>query len=162
MNMMASPITISSSTTKVLLIHVGKKVPLCSIGVGYIMLRSLLRPVLSTTTTTTTPPHRVFPRTMSVLAPASKFKLALIQLLGSPDKTANLAKARDKVLEAAKNGANVVVLPVCTLSRCSFLSFVVANTTLYRNASTLPMAPTTFLNMQSPCHPALQLICSQV
>ncbi|CDS05247.1 hypothetical protein LRAMOSA07776 [Lichtheimia ramosa] len=50
---------------------------------------------------------------MSVLAPASKFKLALIQLLGSPDKSANLARARDKVLEAAKNGANVVVLPEC-------------------------------------------------
>lgn len=84
-----------------------KKVPLCSIVMGYIMLGSLLRPVLSTTTT-----HRLFPRSMSVLAPASKFKLALIQLLGSPDKSANLARARDKVLEAAKNGANVVVLPV--------------------------------------------------
>lgn len=149
----------TNSAAIVLLIQVGKKVPPCSIVVGYIMLRSLLRPVLSTTPTT---PHRLFPRTMSVLAPASKFKLALIQLLGSPDKAANLAKARDKVLEAAKNGANVVVLPVCKLSRCSFLPFVVANTTLCRNASTLPMVPTSFPNMQSLCHPALQLICSQV
>ena len=50
--------------------------------------------------------------TQSILAPASKFKLALIQLGGSADKQANLAKARAQVLEAAKNGANVVVLPV--------------------------------------------------
>ncbi|KAI8144703.1 carbon-nitrogen hydrolase [Fennellomyces sp. T-0311] len=51
--------------------------------------------------------------TQSVLAPASKFKLALIQLGGSADKQANLAKARSQVLQAANNGANVVVLPEC-------------------------------------------------
>ncbi|KAI9499171.1 carbon-nitrogen hydrolase [Zychaea mexicana] len=51
--------------------------------------------------------------TQSVLAPASKFKLALIQLKGSPDKQANLAKARAQVLQAANQGANVVVLPEC-------------------------------------------------
>lgn len=50
--------------------------------------------------------------TSSILAPASKFKLALIQLATSSDKQTNLQRARDKVLEAAKNGANVVVLPV--------------------------------------------------
>ncbi|KAL1933852.1 hypothetical protein VTP01DRAFT_7942 [Rhizomucor pusillus] len=51
--------------------------------------------------------------TSSILAPASKFKLALIQLATSSDKQTNLQRARDKVLEAAKNGANVVVLPEC-------------------------------------------------
>lgn len=35
-------------------------------------------------------------------------KLALVQLATGPDKTANLARARSKVLEAASNGANLV------------------------------------------------------
>ncbi|KAF7728541.1 hypothetical protein EC973_005945 [Apophysomyces ossiformis] len=51
-------------------------------------------------------------RNMSnVLAPASAFKLALLQLKGGADKKANLDNARAKILEAASNGANVVVLP---------------------------------------------------
>lgn len=58
--------------------------------------------------------------TSSVLAPASKFKLALIQLLGSPDKQANLERARGKILEAARHGAQVVVLPV-TQNPCLLL-----------------------------------------
>ncbi|KAJ2504946.1 Omega-amidase nit3 [Coemansia sp. RSA 2049] len=40
-------------------------------------------------------------------------KLALIQLATSAHKATNLAHARSKVLEAAKAGANMVVLPEC-------------------------------------------------
>ncbi|ORY96443.1 carbon-nitrogen hydrolase [Syncephalastrum racemosum] len=50
----------------------------------------------------------------SILSPASKFKLALIQLGNTgADKAHNIQHARSKVLEAAQNGANVVVLPEC-------------------------------------------------
>ncbi|GJJ68732.1 omega-amidase [Entomortierella parvispora] len=40
-------------------------------------------------------------------------KLALVQLAVTADKSANLANARAHVLEAANNGANVIVLPEC-------------------------------------------------
>lgn len=40
-------------------------------------------------------------------------KLACIQLASGADKAANLAHARDKVLEAAAAGAKIVVLPEC-------------------------------------------------
>ncbi|KAI1465931.1 carbon-nitrogen hydrolase [Daldinia caldariorum] len=40
-------------------------------------------------------------------------KLACIQLASGPDKAANLAHARDKVLEAAHAGAKLIVLPEC-------------------------------------------------
>jgi len=40
-------------------------------------------------------------------------KLALVQLSTGADKTANLARARSKVLEATSQGANLVVLPEC-------------------------------------------------
>ncbi|CAO3620193.1 unnamed protein product [Cunninghamella blakesleeana] len=49
----------------------------------------------------------------SVLSPSSPFKLALIQLAVGADKSSNLQHARSKILEAAKQGANVVVLPEC-------------------------------------------------
>ncbi|KAI1418531.1 carbon-nitrogen hydrolase [Hypoxylon sp. FL1857] len=40
-------------------------------------------------------------------------KLACIQLASGPDKAANLAHAREKVIEAARSGAKLVVLPEC-------------------------------------------------
>ncbi|KAF2128133.1 carbon-nitrogen hydrolase [Dothidotthia symphoricarpi CBS 119687] len=40
-------------------------------------------------------------------------KLALVQLASGSSKTHNLANARTKVLEAARAGANLVVLPEC-------------------------------------------------
>ena len=40
-------------------------------------------------------------------------KLALVQLSSGADKSANLARARSKVLEATSKGANLVVLPEC-------------------------------------------------
>ncbi|KAI1203356.1 carbon-nitrogen hydrolase [Nemania serpens] len=40
-------------------------------------------------------------------------KLACVQLASGADKAANLSHARDKVLEAARAGANLVVLPEC-------------------------------------------------
>ncbi|KAI9478787.1 MAG: carbon-nitrogen hydrolase [Benjaminiella poitrasii] len=53
-------------------------------------------------------------RSMSnVLAPSSPFKLALVQIGAGADKPKNLLHAKSKILEAAKNGAQVVVLPEC-------------------------------------------------
>ncbi|KAJ3080682.1 hypothetical protein HK102_002887 [Quaeritorhiza haematococci] len=49
----------------------------------------------------------------TALTHSKSFKLALIQMLVTPSKSTNLQKARSKVLEAARNGANVVVLPEC-------------------------------------------------
>ncbi|KAJ2446227.1 Omega-amidase nit3 [Coemansia sp. RSA 2424] len=43
----------------------------------------------------------------------STLKLALVQLAVGAQKAANLVRARSKVLEAAKAGANIVVLPEC-------------------------------------------------
>lgn len=40
-------------------------------------------------------------------------KLACVQLASGPDKAANLARAADKVREAAATGAKIVVLPEC-------------------------------------------------
>jgi len=40
-------------------------------------------------------------------------KLALVQLATGASKSANLASARSKVLEASKAGANIIVLPEC-------------------------------------------------
>ncbi|ORX56208.1 carbon-nitrogen hydrolase [Hesseltinella vesiculosa] len=49
----------------------------------------------------------------TMLSPASPFKLALVQLAVTAEKTHNLKHAHDKILEAGRNGANVVVLPEC-------------------------------------------------
>ncbi|ORZ36825.1 omega-amidase NIT2-like protein [Catenaria anguillulae PL171] len=51
---------------------------------------------------------------MSAAASASRrFTLALIQLAVGPTKAANLAAARSKILSAASQGAQLVVLPEC-------------------------------------------------
>ncbi|KAI1750837.1 carbon-nitrogen hydrolase [Xylaria castorea] len=62
--------------------------------------------------------HPPFARTMATSTPPSSvlkkpIKLACVQLASGSDKAANLAHARDKVLEAAGAGANLVVLPEC-------------------------------------------------
>ncbi|KAL7754415.1 Omega-amidase nit3 [Sorochytrium milnesiophthora] len=44
---------------------------------------------------------------------AKPFRLALLQLRVTADKASNLNNARAKILEAAHNGANIVVLPEC-------------------------------------------------
>lgn len=41
------------------------------------------------------------------------FKLALIQLKVTANKSLNLSNATAKVLTAAQNGANIIVLPEC-------------------------------------------------
>jgi predicted amidohydrolase len=46
-------------------------------------------------------------------------KLALIQLAAGSDKAANLQRASEKVAEAAKDGADIVVLPVIALAMVS-------------------------------------------
>ncbi|KAK6340477.1 Carbon-nitrogen hydrolase [Orbilia blumenaviensis] len=48
---------------------------------------------------------------MSILR--QPLKLALVQLATGADKAANLARAKVKVIEAARSGANIVVLPEC-------------------------------------------------
>ncbi|KAF8456139.1 carbon-nitrogen hydrolase [Kalaharituber pfeilii] len=53
---------------------------------------------------------------MSTTTPSplsTPLKIALIQLRSGSDKPANLARAHAKVLEASRNGANLVVLPEC-------------------------------------------------
>jgi predicted amidohydrolase len=45
-----------------------------------------------------------------------KFRLALVQMLVSENKTLNLQKARSLVKEAAANGANIVALPVTSIA----------------------------------------------
>ena len=45
-------------------------------------------------------------------AQARAFRIALVQLAVGADKATNLSQASEKVREATKNGANIVVLPV--------------------------------------------------
>lgn len=59
---------------------------------------------IRTMTASTTPPSPVLQKPL---------KLACVQLASGADKAANLAHARDKVLEAAQDGATLVVLPEC-------------------------------------------------
>ncbi|KAL3422961.1 nitrilase family protein [Phlyctema vagabunda] len=56
-------------------------------------------------------PHRKISTMTSLLK--KPVKLALIQLASGADKAVNLAHARDKVLEAASQGAKIIVLPEC-------------------------------------------------
>ncbi|KAK9728218.1 Omega-amidase nit3 [Basidiobolus ranarum] len=56
---------------------------------------------------------QLFPRRQYSLNCPTEFKLALVQQKVGSCKATNLSIARDRVLEAARNGANVVVLPEC-------------------------------------------------
>lgn len=73
-------------------------------------------------------------------------KLALIQLASGADKSANLSRARSKVLEATSKGANIVVLPECFNSPYGTKYFPKYAETL------LPSPPT---KEQSPSYHAL-------
>ncbi|KAK5678510.1 Omega-amidase nit3 [Elasticomyces elasticus] len=73
-------------------------------------------------------------------------KLALVQLAAGADKSANLSHARGKVLEAAANGAKLVVLPECFNSPYGVKYFAKYAETL------LPSPPT---KEQSPSFHAL-------
>lgn len=61
-----------------------------------------LRPLIRKMATTSHPPVLKQP-----------VKLACVQLASGADKAANLANARAKVLEAARSGAKIIVLPEC-------------------------------------------------
>lgn len=58
--------------------------------------------------------------TMSSL---NSFKLACIQLHVTADKSDNLLKAKSKILEASRNGAKVIVLPVYCVKLFEFFFF---------------------------------------
>ncbi|KAI1085053.1 carbon-nitrogen hydrolase [Whalleya microplaca] len=65
-------------------------------------LRPFIRPLLARTMATSSSPVLQKP-----------IKLACIQLASGADKTANLSHAHEKVLEAARDGAKLIVLPEC-------------------------------------------------
>ncbi|OOG00514.1 hypothetical protein ASPCADRAFT_37825 [Aspergillus carbonarius ITEM 5010] len=79
-------------------------------------------------------------------------KLALVQLASGADKTLNLAHARTKVLEAAKAGASLIVLPECFNSPYGTQFFPKYAETL------LPSPPT---QEQSPSYHALSSIAAE-
>ncbi|KAF2751586.1 carbon-nitrogen hydrolase [Sporormia fimetaria CBS 119925] len=69
-------------------------------------------------------------------------KLALIQLATTADKTANLTRARAKVLEASRAGANIVVLPECFNSPYGTKYFPQYAETLLPSPPTKEQSPT--------------------
>ena len=79
-------------------------------------------------------------------------KMACIQLLNGMDKDANLAHAREKVLEAAQGGAKIIVLPECFNSPygCNFFP---------KYAETLLPSPPT--KEQSPSFHALSAMAAE-
>ncbi|KAJ5606535.1 hypothetical protein N7510_009316 [Penicillium lagena] len=79
-------------------------------------------------------------------------KLALVQLASGADKAANLTHARGKVLEAAKAGAGLIVLPECFNSPYGTAHFPKYAETL------LPSPPT---KEQSPSFHALSAIAAE-
>ncbi|KAI9932680.1 hypothetical protein AWENTII_005000 [Aspergillus wentii] len=79
-------------------------------------------------------------------------KLALVQLASGADKAANLTHARGKVLEAAKAGAKLIVLPECFNSPYGTQYFPKYAETL------LPSPPT---KDQSPSFHALSAIAAE-
>lgn len=79
-------------------------------------------------------------------------KLALVQLASSADKTANLAHARTKVLEASSQGAAIVTLPECFNSPYGCKYFPKYAETL------LPSPPT---QEQSPSFHALSALAKE-
>ncbi|KAI2777426.1 carbon-nitrogen hydrolase [Daldinia loculata] len=79
-------------------------------------LRAFSKPTTSRPRTLTSNSLSFAARTMATsTAPVLKqpIKLACIQLASGLDKMANLAHARDKVVEAAQAGAKLIVLPEC-------------------------------------------------
>ncbi|KAJ5579357.1 Hydrolase [Penicillium hetheringtonii] len=79
-------------------------------------------------------------------------KLALVQLASGADKTVNLSHARSKVLEAAKAGARLIVLPECFNSPYGTQYFP-------KYAETLHPSPPT--KEQSPSFHALSAIAAE-
>ncbi|KAF4213724.1 hypothetical protein CNMCM8980_003717 [Aspergillus fumigatiaffinis] len=79
-------------------------------------------------------------------------KLALVQLASGADKAVNLSHARTKVLEAAKAGAKLIVLPECFNSPYGTQYFPSYAETL------LPSPPT---KEQSPSYHALSAIAAE-
>ncbi|KAM3586240.1 Omega-amidase nit3 [Umbelopsis sp. WA50703] len=69
--------------------------------------------MLSAITQRIAPSFSALSRNMSINVQGSPFKLALIQLAVTISKKTNLKHAHDRVMEASKQGAKVVVLPEC-------------------------------------------------
>lgn len=85
-------------------------------------MRTTWRTLVSISRSPRLPPSRLIPikwfqRNMASASPSlvlkKPVKLACIQLASGADKSVNLAHAREKVHEAAKTGAKIIVLPEC-------------------------------------------------
>ncbi|KAJ5989854.1 hypothetical protein N7522_010061 [Penicillium canescens] len=68
-------------------------------------------------------------------------KLALVQLASGADKAVNLSNARSKVLEAAKAGARLIVLPECFNSPYGTSFFPIYAETLHPSPPTKEQSP---------------------